>query len=93
MACVFVAHLELARDAHAGVGKNFRTLKSCSMSTKSGLKTCLKKLLQCFALDVFCSEAKHCRSVLRHVLRPNFVDILQLLELFYSTRNFYFLTF
>ena len=53
------------------------------MSAKSGLKTCLKTclktLLQCFAIDAFCSEAKHCRSVLRHVLRPDFVDILQLL--------------
>ena len=44
------------------------------MSTKSGVMTCLKILLQCFALDAFCSEAKHCRSV----LRPDFVDILQL---------------
>ena len=49
------------------------------MSTKSGLKTCLKTLLKCFDLDAFCSEAKNCRSVLRHVLRPDFVDLLQLL--------------
>jgi hypothetical protein len=48
--------------------------KSYSMSTKSGLKT----LLKCFALDAFCYGAKHCRSVLRHVLRSDFVDILQL---------------
>ena len=44
--------------------------KSCSMSTKSGLKT----LLQRFALDAFCSEAKHCSSVLRR----DFIYILQL---------------
>jgi hypothetical protein len=42
------------------------------MSTKSGLKT----LLKCFALDAIYSEAKNSRSVLRHVLRPDFVDIL-----------------
>ena len=47
------------------------------MSTKSGLKTCLKTLLQCFASEQNASKAKHCRSILRHVLRPDFVDILQ----------------
>ena len=42
------------------------------MSTKSGLKTCLKTLLECFALEYNASKAKHFRSV----LRPDFVDIL-----------------
>ena len=52
--------------------EGFGANKICSLSTKSDLKT----LLQCFALDVFCSKAKQCRSVLRHVLSPDFVDIL-----------------
>ena len=29
---------------------------SCSKSTKSGLKTCLKTLLKCFAFDALCSK-------------------------------------
>ena len=32
--------------------------------------------LKCFALDALCSKAKNSRSVLRQVLRPDFVDIL-----------------
>ena len=39
------------------------------MSTKSGLKTC-------FAFEHNASKAKHFKSVLRHVLRPDFVDSL-----------------
>ena len=35
------------------------------MSTKSGLKTCLKPLLESFALDHNASKAKHFRSVLQ----------------------------
>ena len=29
------------------------------ISTKYGLKTCLKTLLKCFASDALCSKAKH----------------------------------
>ena len=36
--------------------------------------------MKCFALEHNASKAKHFRSVLRHVLGPDFVDILYLLE-------------
>ena len=39
-----------------------------------------KDIFKCFALEHNASKAKHLRSVLRHVLRPDFVDILQLFK-------------
>ena len=59
------------------------------MSTKSGLKTCFKTLLECFALEHDASKAKYFRSVLGHVLRLDFVDIFQLLVQFLIPKTFF----
>ena len=46
-------------DVFLSVLKLFDETKSKCISRKSGLKTWLKMLLKCFALDTLCSKAKH----------------------------------
>ena len=61
--------------------KQTMLLKAVLSEEKLSLLPCLRSIFKCFVLNAWCFKAKQLRIVLRHGIRPDFLEIHLLLVL------------